>query len=96
MGEVMKSHGYRPDIVLCSTAARALETRDRALPAFGEEIDLFGREVDWIFEILVQYVLEGVCGWIGSLHTDHCIRGTVSRGEENPRVNRLILKRAVG
>lgn len=39
MGEAMKSKDYRPDIVLCSTAARALETRDRALPAFGQEIE---------------------------------------------------------
>lgn len=57
MGAYLKAKGYKPDLVLCSTARRTVETCDLVRPSFGDitvafEAGLYLAESQAIFERL--------------------------------------------
>lgn len=50
MGAYLKSKRYKPDIILCSTARRAVETLDLAKPAFAPETPVLFEETLYLAE----------------------------------------------
>lgn len=58
MGRYIAQQGYEPDLVLCSTARRTLETLDLMMPALGRRISVLYEEPLYLAE--AQSLLERV------------------------------------
>jgi phosphohistidine phosphatase len=60
IGEYLRSNGYLPDLVLCSSAVRARETLGRVLPFLGSDLtvrvedELYGASVDQLLARLQE------------------------------------------